>query len=263
MYLDSNGLIVQSNLDGGDTAAREGFYFGALKMRQNLLINNSDCSLKSADFINAVNRLVTSGGLIRNPAPPYNVPTDTSRDQTNPMILACGLWGMMDAVRIMRPWGGLLYQNHDLAGPVDWNVYSRATGANGNVIGDLQAFGGGVIRCSQAKKNQDDVGDDLNTLLILSFFYICEPTSLVKSALAYYLSNRPPNYGTTKPCVVSKDPQWPTWVPEQDPVLGAISWYNRPFDVYRGQPASGGNKEMVDIWRPLISRFRADLGCPL
>lgn len=240
MFLDSNGLIVQSSGDGGDSAQRTGFYFSAMKFRMMLSLSTTDMSLKPSDFTSALPKLITSKGLIRNPTAPYNNNSDTSRDQTRPMLIACGLWNFPDYVNQLNPPGLLLrfYPNGDLASPENWNEGRRALGKKPFIIGDVFSGGGAIIRVTQAKSNPDDVGDDLNTLLTLTFFYLVEPTFVSVTNLRYYLAKRPTNDGVTQ-------------LGEKDPVMGALAWYFRP--------ASGGNPEIAEAWRPIIARLRSDL----
>ncbi len=260
MFLDKNGLPVQSNLDGGDSAQRVGFIESFQKFRERLGLKRLDIP-GMADFQTACGLLITPKGLIRNPIKyddPYMTGFATSRDQTRPMIIACGLNGMNDNVEKISPKGFILefYPNRDLASPENWNEERRALGKDGLLIGDVFSAGGAITRCVQAKSDPDDVGDDLNTFLTLTFFYLVGPTRISTANLRYYLDKRPANFGNTKAALND-------WAPEADPVLGAISWYNRPADAYRGQPASGGNQEMVEVCRPVIQRLRSDLNVPL
>lgn len=81
MNYDSNGLIVQLDGDGGDTAGREGDYWFFVG------VNKYFCSRNFKDVLFMLQ--VNAGEFVRNPVH-YNDPKDFSRDQTVPLILAMG-----------------------------------------------------------------------------------------------------------------------------------------------------------------------------
>jgi len=220
MFLDSNDLIVQKGGDGGDSAQRMGFYWSAARIAQLLNVPFN----------------VDPNGLIRNTIQ-YNNPADCSRDQTRPIIIMSGLYNLSEStLEALKPKGLIgRYQNGDFASPENWNEYRRACSESPSILGDLFALGDAMTRCYQAGKNQDDVGDDINTLLTLTYFYLVKPTFLSKQALKYYLNHRPQNFGNSL-------------LNESDPVMGALSWYFRP--------AMGGNPELAEMWRPIIAKLR-------
>jgi hypothetical protein len=243
MYLDRTGLIVQSNGDGGDTAQRTGFYFSARLIRAILGIANDPLPDGMAEFTKAWDLLTPGGRLVRNPNN-WNMPNDTSRDQTRPMMIAGGLSGDAWRAALLLPQGKIIrrYPNGDVMSPENWNEYCRAIGSPPGWLGDAFAYGDAYTRCSQSLGNPDDVGDDLNTLLTLVYFNVVQPTKTAKAALSLYLRRRPKNYGNTV-------------LKYQDPVAGALHWYCRP--------ESGGNWEVAAIWDEIIARMRVDLDCPL
>ena len=242
MYLDENFNIVQRDGDQGDTAQRSGFLESALIIREMLDISNDEF-LKETPwrFDHIVNTLFIDKKLIRNPIK-WSDPNDTSRDQTNPMLIACGLKGDLEKVQWLRPKGWLLlkYQNADVASPADIAVVDRALGLKPSWLGDLWAYFGIRIRCAQAKKDQDDTGDDLNTLIAAVFCYMVTPTKQSTRNLKYYLDNRPQSFGTTK-------------LGEKDFVIGSLCWYFRP--------ETGGNPELANLWAPIIKSLREELKC--
>lgn len=235
MNLDSNGLIVQADGDGGDSAQRTGFYYSALMIRSKLNIPNDSISVNQP-LLAALNLLITPDGLIRNPIK-WNDPKDTSRDQTVPIIIACGLYGYLAQLSRVAP-RKFRFQNGDIESPQNFNEITRANGYKPGILGDIWAYFAAVTRCFNAKSNLDDVGDDINLILSLSFFYVDNPTIISKYALSYYLNNRPVNYGVTK-------------LGEIDNVMGALSWYFRV--------ESGGNPELAEIWRPIVKHLRDNL----
>jgi hypothetical protein len=200
-----------------------------------------------ASLPKTVDLLVTSQGLIRSPTT-WNKVSDTSRDQTRPMMIAMGMTNYFSDssmnrlnIFLLKPKGLIgRYPNGDIASPENWNEWRRAIGKEPTWLGDLNACGDASLRCYQASKDLDDVGDDLNTLLTLVFFYLVKPTHLSKQALIYYLINRPPSYGTLT-------------MGEVDHVLGALAWYFRK--------ESGGNPYLAEMWREPLKVLRSAL-CP-
>lgn len=233
MYLDQHGLIVQQNMDGGDSAQRMGFFYATMQFRALLGCGPWVIPEGMASFPDACKTLSTPKGFIRNPVQ-WNDPKDFSRDQARPMMIAAGTFGMKDVIEALKPkWG--FYQNYDIASPENWNEYNRAIGMGPSDLGDAWNYAGVVIRCRQAAKNPDDVGDDLNCLLTTVFFYMYHRTCTAEKSLKYFLQNRPKSNG--------KDP---------DNVIAALQWYFRP--------ESGGNYELAEMWREPIVKLRGILG---
>jgi len=241
MYLDRNGNIVQSNMDGGDTAQRTGFLESALRIRDLLGIGCSNIKekIKPWDFQTQWPTLMDRGQLIRNPIN-WNDPKDTSRDQTTPMIIAFGLNRMDIQIKSIMPRGFMLnkYQNADIASPDNMAVIDRALGIKPSWLGDYWAYWGIKLRCSQAAKNPDDVGDDLNCLIESVYSSLVFPTAQSTKNLKFYLNNRPINFGVSK-------------LGHIDPVVGALYWYFRAD--------AGGNPELAEAWEPIIYTLRERL----
>ena len=229
-------------MDGGDTCQRTGFVESILRFRDYFGISNEEFFTASGwSFQDAWPTLLTPQGqkLIRNPRPgdsipAWNDPSDTSRDQTDPMIIAFGLNHMRGQVDLIRPkmqWYGLYkYQNADIAAPSHLSTIDRALGLEPLLIGDLWANLAIRHWCREASKDLDNVGDDLNYLLHAVFCYVVKPTKISKATLKYYLQNRPHNLGTN-------------WVMEkynvEDNVLAALMWYFRE--------SSGGNPDIAHL----------------
>jgi hypothetical protein len=246
MYLDQNGLIVQQSGDGGDTAARTGFYFGIRALKSKLFLDQAPLAPGIKPLADACNLLIQNGYLIRNPVK-YNNPKGndfaTSRDQTTPMVIACGLCDLKKDVEIIQPKGFLLkfYPNWDPASPSDMNTIKRALDQRCSDLGDFWSYLGTKQRCDQAKTNQDDVGDDVNCFISLVFNFI-RGNERTTETLKYYLKNRPINYGVTQ-------------LGEKDNVMGALKWYFRP--------TSGGNDELAEQCRNLVEYLRKILRTPV
>jgi hypothetical protein len=117
IFCDQYGLIVHKHadgtFDGGDTAAREGWYWLGVWIRQNtpgLEPWKPQRKLKSFDQVLALLEPNGDGIFYRHPKqPPYNNPFSkdwgTSRDQLVPLIAAMGVWGKYDQIR--RLWEAL------------------------------------------------------------------------------------------------------------------------------------------------------------
>ena len=234
MKLDVNGNIVQQDGDGGDTAQRTGFVETGLRLRDHLGISN-DSFLNSTPwrFEKQWPTLIVGGShLIRNPIS-YNNPNDTSRDQTTPMISAFGLNQDFGLVRGIMPKGFFhKYPNADIASPGDMAHIDRALDLKPSWLGDVWNFFGIKVRCYQASKDPNDVGDDMNCFLSAAYAFVVSPTYQSKKNLKYYLVNRPKS--------ASSDP---------DNVMGALVWYNRI--------EAGGNPDIAELWRPIVEALRS------
>lgn len=266
MHLDETGNICQANGDCGDGAQRAGFLQSVLQFRKRLSIDNQEFLASTPWRFEKqwVTFFTDQRQLIRSPrsgdsTPRWNDPTDTSRDQTTPFIIALGLTSVSDLrlpqipfvtpshpVEWLEPkkkyWFVRCYQNGDLASPYDMNIYKRATGVTPSDFGDFWGAQGLSLRIRQATSNADDVGDDLNCFLSLVFSYLVQPTLLSTAALKRYLRERPASDGTYKLGI-------------KDHVAGALAWYFRP--------ESGGNPELAEVCFPLIDVLRKQLNCEI
>ena len=180
MYHDENGLIVQRDMDGGDSAGREGDYWFAKALidpRSDLMFVTN----KELTFSEVLTLLQVSPGVfVRNPrhnptTPPdksWNDPTDFSRDQATPLIIAMGANKEYKVLRSML-WQQIkrftLFQNKDLAGPQDWGHYIRAFNAwylyPILLVGDIFMLTNSVIRCIVG--NDENTSDDINHTISL------------------------------------------------------------------------------------------------
>lgn len=244
MKIDTNGLIVDNT--GGDTAARTGFYFAGKFARYLLGLAESPWPQGLVSFELAVSLLTPNNKLIRNPVQ-YNDPTDTSRDQTRPMVIALGLRDYMaknfyfnDLIDAISPKGFIIqkYPNGDVASPENGNEKRRAKCQSATFLGDAWLLPDVMIRCEQASKNLDDVGDDVNLFCTLMQANLVSPSRTAKLALEYYFHSRPTNYGVTK-------------LGAPDNVSGALMWYFRAD--------AGGNPEIAQEWLPIIAEMKRRL----
>src|SRR3990172_9344569 len=88
LFLDTNGLMVQRDGDGGDCAARCGEYLTLRSARFLSNIPNDEWPFVSWETVKW--NLVKNGYVYRYNQPPYNDLTDVSRDQTMPIVIAAG-----------------------------------------------------------------------------------------------------------------------------------------------------------------------------
>ena len=189
MFLDINGLIVQRDMDGGDTAGREGDYWFAH------VLNNE--SLDLVRFNKNLQLLqVEPGVFIRNPIN-YNDPKDFSRDQTVPLILAMGEMKEYGTLKLLFKKQLLnfgRYQNGDIGLIGDLGYYIRAFKMwylyPILILGDAQLLVNSIIRCIKGR-NYDDVSDDINHTLGLLQAQNTYPTPVSWLARKVYKHFRP------------------------------------------------------------------------
>lgn len=191
MYYDSNQLIVQSDGDGGDTAGREGNYWFAHALTHIVVINRPQ-------FFEILAKLTYSRGTyVRNPVH-YNDPSDFSRDQTIPLILAMGAQGRTKELKALMKEQykrATRYQNGDLALPQDWGYYIRGFRFwplyPVLLLGDLFLLLNSIIRCVAPLFNSDNVSDDINHTLALLQAQYYMPTPFSYVARKFYKYARP------------------------------------------------------------------------
>ena len=205
IYFDNNGLIVQRDGDGGDTAQRTGWaYFGQWYVTNRLgqaspfqppITLGQAADLLEVGRTGEFRRHPTQGGWISDP-------DEFSRDQLIPLIAALGV--TQDADRIRRSRDALrtcylvakcVQGTTDLAGPDLLNHYHRALGEAVDHLGEVQLLGSTLVRLDQAHRNPEDVGDDLNTLVYLAMARRFAASGESDKALAAFMTGRPANAG--------------------------------------------------------------------
>lgn len=116
IFYDQDGLIVHhgpnGELDGGDTAQREGWYWLGVWIRQNTPGLQPWSKPRSLSFEQVLDLLEPNhdGVFYRHPKlPPWNDPHGKaygfSRDQMEPLVAAMGVWGKKEEIR--RLWDAL------------------------------------------------------------------------------------------------------------------------------------------------------------
>ena len=228
MNIDSYGLIVQGDGDGGDTAARMGQW----------LFLGKGHSIGPVDVGTiALRHLMPAPGVwIRHPQ--YPDIADCSRDQLDPIIMALGSCNLGLALRntfkahLKR---GFFYQNKDVPMIVTPCLYIRAFKAWYLYpvlcvldIGFCFAWLENLFR-----RNPDDV-DDNNNIMRMTQAAQVMPTPLSWLGRKLYAKTRRPNFGNTVKG-------------EKNPVMGALVWYHRT--------ESGGNPCIAEIYRPIVERY--------
>jgi hypothetical protein len=148
IFYDPDGLIVHhgpnGELDGGDTAQREGWYWLGVWLRQHTAGLRPWPKPRMLNFQQVIALLEPGhdGVFYRHPKlPPWNDPHGKefgfSRDQMVPLVAAMGVWGMKDEIR--RLWDAL---PEDLLGKHAFNGnWRNFLGQDGPNCGDIKKRG--------------------------------------------------------------------------------------------------------------------------
>jgi hypothetical protein len=268
-HRDTNGLIVQADGDGGDTAQREGFvWFGLYVRRNKLRLPDPDYVDLRLTFPETMRLLeVGESGLFRRHPTQHNEPSDFSRDQQTPIVAAMGVWALRQPLE--RLWAatvkrGRVCQNGDAVGADHYNLFQRARGPELEIdpLGELQLRG---MLGSFLTRKPGDVSDDLNNIVSLALASLVSPTRTSRLATKEYLSGRPHTCGSyldqyyAKPHPKSIDVKLQeqdisAWIAEGrstdpgcSPAFGALRWYFRP--------ESGGNPGIAELYRPIVNDY--------
>lgn len=228
-YKDSYQLIVQKDLDGGDTAHRIGIYYLGLY----LIFKENTVYLQKIknDFKNDLNKIkIGSGEFVRHPDKSkwYSNPKNFSRDQTTPLIIAMGFFDekkdiKSNLVSLLLNFG--FYPNdlknwsneqktfpndfNDIASPVDFGHYIRALNYEKLKLflyfSDSVLLANSLIRIFFSYYDKTDTSDDLNFSLSLIQAKEKFPTFISNFATKIYFkykknSEKPyPNYKEENP----------------------------------------------------------------
>jgi hypothetical protein len=275
IYFDSNGLIVQRDGDGGDTAQREGWaWFGNwLRATEFKISSPVDRPIAFAASMDLLEHPSRPGEFRRHPTQPgfRSDPDAFSRDQLIPLVAAMGVWG--DQARLRRSWAAkrpchgvftCVQGTQDLLGPELVNLYRRAWGEAPDRNGDLVLAGSVLTRLSQAHRNPEDVGDDVNLVVELIMAKIRSPTTASEQATTMYAKNRavcagcylthyrtafPGDYGADEATMKARITTGIAagWTPDCPRVLGALRWYFRA--------ESGGCSKLAELYEPMVTRW--------
>jgi hypothetical protein len=227
---DSDGLIVHKNMDGGDTAQREGWYWFGVWIRQEVLKDPWPVPRKRS-FAEVIQLLEpnSDGIFYRHPTlspwnNPYSKEFGFSRDQLVPLVAAMGVWGLTDPLR--RLWNALPQDvlggtkhtfngewktifgqktifTGDIVGPATINLFRRAWNEDPMPASDHNGPGGETelaanvdIRIASTLNDRDNTGDDLNLVVMLLMAALRFPSKVSAGAAVRYAKNRPVSYGS-------------------------------------------------------------------
>jgi hypothetical protein len=272
IYYDRNGLIAQQNCDGGDTAQREGWYWLGRTVRT---ANNLGTAWPERDlpFEQVMTKLeIGKTGTFRRNPDKWNDPADFTRDQTVPIVAAMGIRN--DKLRLQRFYQELRRRNwfaqkqgDEMTTPIYRNLVARARDEAPNSLTDAGFLYAAVqARILGARGNMDDVGDDLNLIVILLLATVRRSNAGVDNARSYYSKNRPDNYGMflgsyraaygtnwegktseAKMAGLIDDGIRANWKPDCPRILGALRWYFRA--------ETGGSPGLAELYAPIIQQW--------
>jgi len=272
MYIDSYAVIVQKDMDGGDTLHREGMYAFGKRLRLDLNLNQvyvETVPKRRPASEDIISRFEVSPGIyIRHPDPNkwYSNPETTSRDQVLPVIAYCAV--AEDYPRLWR-----LFKATASRGMFAQNILRLGDGENEKKIPDpmhlntaqfIRAGGWWTAALYPALffydaieivgtlltalplhfkddhwiprgKMQDDV-DDNNIVVQHLLAAVYKPTPLSELNRYLYSITRPKNFGNTL-------------LGEKNHVMGALRWY------HRSEHGGHANPEMAELYRPLIEKY--------
>lgn len=272
MYLDAYAIIVQKDMDGGDSLQREGMHaFGskliAINFKTELDIVDATPRRPAAE--NALDKFEVEPGIyIRHPDPAkwYSNPDTTSRDQLTPVIAYCAayedyprLWRLFKAT-LKR---GMFAQNfvridedpndRKIPDPMPLSI-SQFIRAGGwwtaplyplLLVFDNIDLMGTILRTIPVRFDDDhwlprwrmdDDVDDNNIIIshLLAAHY--KPTPASELSRYLYSITRNENLGNTK-------------LGEENAVMGSLRWY------HRNSEGGGGNPELAEQYRPLVEKY--------
>jgi len=231
MVIDQYGFIVQADGDGGDSAQRTGFVQAALFLQGKVMT-----------LLTKWRRHEIAPELcVRHPHQEgfRSDPKHMSRDQTDPLVIAAGLYGDLRWVRRMllaqvRRLGK--YQNKDWTNLQTVGLYIRALRYWQLwpllCVVDLGLLSNAFIILVKGLRNPDH-SDDNNHILRLAQAQRVLPTPISWLARKLYKRIRPSCPGMTVRG-------------EGCPVMGALVWYHS---------SNGGNPDVAELWRPIVARF--------
>lgn len=277
MYIDAYAIIVQKDMDGGDSLHREGLYAFAKKLNQQLSYDYANnkiyierlTPLRRPASAEIMDRFEVAPGIyVRHPDPEkwYSNPDTTSRDQLLPVIAYCAA-----------------YEDY----PRLWRLF-KATAKRGMFAQNLIRIGEG----QSDKKIPDPMHLNMAQFIraggwwtaplypLLFAFDAVELVGTVLTALPLHFKDdhwipRLKNENDVddnnivaqhllaavyKPTPISELSRFiysmtrqknfgNTKLGESNPVMGALRWY------HRSEFGGHGNPDMAEIYRPLIEKY--------
>ncbi|HEY8272576.1 MAG TPA: hypothetical protein VIG33_16910 [Pseudobdellovibrionaceae bacterium] len=277
MYIDAYAIIVQKDMDGGDSLHREGMYAFGKKLTGNLSYNHfknefyitDPLPLRGPAAENILDRFEVSPGIyVRHPDPKkwYSNPDTTSRDQLMPVIAYCAayedyprLWRLFKAVAQR----GLFAQNtirngegeidKKIPDPMHLNLaqFIRAGGWwTAPFYPLLFAFDSveliGTVLTTLPLHFQDDHllprwrndNDVDDNNVVVQHLLAAQYKPTPLSELSRYI------YSISRTKNLGN-----TLLGEENAVMGALRWY------HRNELGGEGNPEIAELYRPLIEKY--------
>jgi hypothetical protein len=232
LHFDGFGMIVQADMDGGDSCNRLGMYYFGLWCRYH---QEQDLFPVAMEFAKKAALLeVSAGKYVRHPDPLkwYSSPDRTSRDQLIPLICAFGAFGITGALK--RLFNEMPKVNKDIFGPAHLALFIRAFNWFPLWpvlwLTDLWMLFGVLI--DLYKQRDPNEVDDNNCIIMHLFAHKFLPTPVSWLARKVYSTFRPKSLGP---------------VTENNRVMRALVHYHRK--------ESGGSPAIAELYRPLIEEL--------
>lgn len=253
-FIDKYGLLVMANGDGGDSPMKTSFFAVGQYFGDTDAIDRA--RLRSA-YDKALAEISVSEGVYFRHPETWNDPKDLSRDQTWPMMAACGLMGLVGRLDslIANVWRNFSRaQNGDICGPDIWAAMIRLKRMwylwPLLWVFDIAHLVNSLILCFWKGRDPDNVGDDNNHVMHIWVSMESLATPVSWFARAIYVWYRPRNYGCFLESAVNDEGAKAQFnggvVSNVHPVIGAFRWYWR---------ASSGAPPMAKLWEPLLTRL--------
>jgi hypothetical protein len=289
IWYDKYHLIVQANGDGADTAQREGMYWFArgmyrrgadfhnihpwitLRPGEN---NQTDSQQLYRSIVHQFLARDAAGKLIgfrRHPRQPgdNSNPSKMSRDQLLPLIAAMSAWDDWETLREIYDFfskqpGPFSFLNSDWMDLFRQYIRRARNEAVDETLDHLILDAAVEARLC-CIRDANDVGDDLNLLVILTLSEMPrQKKDYIAAIRKKFAENRPMNYGSYLGAYYQNydrktnlDPKVMIdriekgikagWQPNCSGALGAIRWYCRS--------EAGGNPGLARMLRPIVQQY--------
>ena len=294
IFYDRDGLIVHKNLDGGDTAQREGWYWFGTWIREHILKDPWTIA-RDRTFLEVMRLLepANDGIFYRHPKlPPWNNPFSKkfgfSRDQMVPVVAAMGIRGT--TARVKRLWkalpkdplGGTRHTFNgdwisvlgqkviftgDIVGPMTVNLFKRAWGQKpglAGVNGETELLANVGLRLRAASLDKDDTGDDLNLIVMLLLAKLRYKSAISERALELYAKNREHSYGSYLKAYRAQyglDPTVPLAEVRRRMDRGIAGGWEADVSAVYGavlwyhREEVGANPKLAELYKPIIGEY--------
>lgn len=278
MYIDAYAVIVQKDMDGGDTLHREGMYAFGKKLVYDHLNNKilldtiaakRNQGRAPASSTEILNRFEVAPGIyVRHPDPQkwYSNPDTTSRDQLMPVIAYCAayedyprLWRMFKAVARRGMFAQNYIRNGDgetsrkIPDPMHLNIaqFIRAGGWwTAPFYPLLFVFDSVELVGTLITAVPLHLSDDKLIPRWRRPSDVDDNNVVVQHLLAKFYKPTPISELNRYLYSVLRSPNYGnTMLGEKNNVMGALRWYHR--SEYGGE----ANPEIAEIYRPLVEEY--------